>query len=109
MELVLAWDPLFMSRDSSQAKDQTQVSRIAGRFFTVWATTEALASPFYLNQKLFNLAFTILGDLVQLYLGPSFFSSPGIFYPIQLGLLTASHKDCADSVYPATIQNLHNF
>ena len=42
MELVLAWDPLFMSRESSQPKDQTQVSCIAGRFFTVWATKEAL-------------------------------------------------------------------
>ena len=29
------------SRGSSQARDQTQVSRIAGRFFTVWATREA--------------------------------------------------------------------
>ena len=29
------------SRGSSQPKDQTQVSRIAGRFFTSWATREA--------------------------------------------------------------------
>ena len=30
------------SRGSSQPRDQTQVSRIAGRFFTIWATREAL-------------------------------------------------------------------
>ena len=29
------------SRGSSQPKDQTQISRIAGRFFTCWATSEA--------------------------------------------------------------------
>ena len=29
------------SRGSSQPRDQTQVSRIAGRFFTSWATREA--------------------------------------------------------------------
>ena len=30
------------SKGSSQPRDQTQVSRIAGRFFTSWATREAL-------------------------------------------------------------------
>ena len=30
------------SRGSSQPRDRTQVSRIAGRFFTSWATREAL-------------------------------------------------------------------
>ena len=29
------------SRGSSQPRDRTQVSRIAGRFFTIWATREA--------------------------------------------------------------------
>ena len=29
------------SRGSSQRRDQTQVSRIAGRFFTIWAIVEA--------------------------------------------------------------------
>ena len=31
-------------RDSSQPRDWTQVSRIAGGFFTIWATREALSS-----------------------------------------------------------------
>ena len=29
------------SRGSSQPRDRTQVSHIAGRFFTIWATREA--------------------------------------------------------------------
>ena len=33
---------------SSQPRDQTQVSRIEGRFFTVWATREAHLSLAYL-------------------------------------------------------------
>ena len=32
-------------RGSSQPRDQTQVSRIAGRFFTSWATREAVNNP----------------------------------------------------------------
>ena len=33
---------ISFSRGSSQPRDQTQVSCIAGRFFTIWATREAL-------------------------------------------------------------------
>ena len=32
------------SRVSSQPRDQTRVSHIAGRFFTIWATREALCA-----------------------------------------------------------------
>ena len=35
------WVAMPSSRGSSQPRDQTQVSHIAGRFFTVWATNEA--------------------------------------------------------------------
>ena len=35
------WVAISFSRVSSQPRDQTQVSRIAGRFFTSWATREA--------------------------------------------------------------------
>ena len=34
---VLEWVAIPFSRVSSQSKDWTQVSRIAGRFFTIWA------------------------------------------------------------------------
>ena len=38
---VLEWVAMPSSRGSSQPRDWTQVSRIAGRFFTIWATREA--------------------------------------------------------------------
>ena len=39
---ILEWVAVPFSRGSSQPRDWTQVSRIAGRFFTIWATREAL-------------------------------------------------------------------
>ena len=38
---ILVWVDFSFSRGSSQPRDQTQVSRIAGRFFTSWDTREA--------------------------------------------------------------------
>ena len=38
---ILAWLAVPFSRKSSQPRDQTQVSYIAGRFFTSWATRKA--------------------------------------------------------------------
>ena len=38
---ILEWVPMPFSRGSSQPRDQTQVSCITGRFFTIWATKEA--------------------------------------------------------------------
>ena len=40
---ILEWVAIHFSRGSSQPRDQTQVSQIASRFFTVWATREAQA------------------------------------------------------------------
>ena len=37
----MEWVDFPFSRGSSQPRDQTQVSHIAGRFFTLWATREA--------------------------------------------------------------------
>ena len=47
---ILEWVAMPSSRGSSQPRDGTQVSRIAGRFFAIWATREAL----FLNRKLNN-------------------------------------------------------
>ena len=38
---ILEWVAMPSPRGSSQPKDRTQVSCIAGRFFTIWATKEA--------------------------------------------------------------------
>ena len=39
---MVEWVAIPFSRRSSQPRDQTQISRIAGRFFTIWATAEAI-------------------------------------------------------------------
>ena len=39
---ILEWVVFSFSNESSQLQDWTQVSRIAGGFFTSWATREAL-------------------------------------------------------------------
>ena len=39
---ILQWVAFPFSRGSSQSRDRTQVSHTAGRFFTSWATREAL-------------------------------------------------------------------
>ena len=39
--IILEWVAVHFSMGSSQPKNQTQVSRIAGGFFPVWATREA--------------------------------------------------------------------
>ena len=38
---ILEWVAMPSSKGSSQPKGQTQVSLIAGGFFTIWATKEA--------------------------------------------------------------------
>ena len=47
---VLEWVAVFSSRGSSQPRDRTWVSCIAGRFFTNWATREAPSSMKYNRQ-----------------------------------------------------------
>ena len=41
---ILGWIAIPFSRRSSQPRDQIQVSRVAGRFFTVWATRDDSSS-----------------------------------------------------------------
>ena len=43
---ILEWVAIPFSRGSSQARDQTQVSCNASRFFTIWATREASMIPY---------------------------------------------------------------
>ena len=38
---ILEWVAIPFSKGSSQPRDQTQVSCLAGGFFTIWATSEA--------------------------------------------------------------------
>ena len=49
---VLEWVAISFSRGSSRPRDQTWVSRISSRRFTIWATREALIYLYY-SLKLF--------------------------------------------------------
>ena len=53
---ILKWVAISNSRGSFQPRDQTQVSHIAGRFFTSWATREV---PAYLRLLIFLMAVLI--------------------------------------------------
>ena len=63
---ILEWVPFPFSRVSSQPKDQTQVSVIAGRFFTSWATREAHISIKYILKRIKQVEST---DLYNMLLG----------------------------------------
>ena len=45
---ILEWVAIPLSRGSSRPRDQTRVSCTTGRFFTIWATREALLSLLWL-------------------------------------------------------------
>ena len=59
---ILEWVVISISRGSSQPKNQTQVSFIAGRFFTDWATREAPEQGLEAGKPVANYA-TILENL----------------------------------------------
>ena len=56
---ILEWVVIPFSKGSSQPRDQTQVSHIAGRFFTIWATREALD----ISLDIINLCSPIIGNI----------------------------------------------
>ena len=59
---VLEWIAISFSRGSSRPRNRTQVSRIAGRRFTIWATREApYLCYLYLNSSGFPFSSFITG------------------------------------------------
>ena len=74
---ILEWVAMPSSRGSSQPRDQTQVSVIAGRFFTIWTTRETLGcywnkTPTVPQLKLvFSLAFWALFKITKTNSTPS--------------------------------------
>ena len=53
---TLEWVAFPFSRGSSQPRDQTQISRIAGRFFTSWATREAPSRRKIITKRLMSVS-----------------------------------------------------
>ena len=64
---TLEWVAVPSSRGSSQPRDQTQVSRIAGRFFTLWATREAHNGMDYMK-KYDKIQMTLTSKKIIIYL-----------------------------------------
>ena len=60
---ILEWVAIFFSRWSSQPRDRTLVSRLAGRLFTLWANRESLGWTF---SKI--LEYKLAAPVLQLYL-----------------------------------------
>ena len=56
---ILEWVTFPFSRGSSQPRDQTHVSCIAGRFFTSWATREAPGQMCICDSVLFLMLFPL--------------------------------------------------
>ena len=61
---ILEWVAISSSTRSSQPRDRTRVSRIAGSCFTLWATREAL----YLLYDDYNSCFNVLFDNLNICL-----------------------------------------
>ena len=56
---ILEWVAISLSRGSSRPRDWTQVSHVAGRFFTIWATKGNLEWLCFDNIPLWLLRFCI--------------------------------------------------
>ena len=59
---ILGWVAIPFSKGFSQQRDQTQVSRIAGRFFTNWATGKPKTGECGQIQNEWNPAKAVLRD-----------------------------------------------
>ena len=60
---ILEWVPFY--RASSPTRGWTQISCIAGRFFTIWATREALSHKLSLSHKSFNFVIPINSSFIK--------------------------------------------
>ena len=70
---ILEWVVIPFSKGSSQIRDQTRVSCIAGRFLTVWATREVHWNLRKTKQEAGDMVGLVLRKALQ---GPARFQSP---------------------------------
>jgi len=80
---ILEWVAISFSRGSSQPRTQTQVSCIAGRFFTLWATGEAT--------KIHSVKFSSATQSCPTLYDPMNHSTPGLPVHHQLPEFTQTH------------------
>ena len=70
---ILEWVAFSFSRGSSQARDPTQISDIAGRFFTVWVPRIRLAKCLSIFPFFFKTEFLDQINLIVSLLSVSYF------------------------------------
>ena len=87
---MLEW-VVHSSRGSSQLRDQTQVSCISGRFFTVWATREPIMSCHCNHSQVLDLE-----ALVWVRCPSSVLYQPPLLSPV--AALTTLYNNCALAV-----------
>ena len=88
---ILEWIAFPFSRGSSQPRDQTQVSCIAGRFSTSWATREALAWDVFCTRYPLILANYLL-YMVLTFTALSSQTTPHSFFLFLHYIENATHK-----------------
>ena len=77
---ILEWVAVPFSRGSSWPWDWTQVSCIAGRFFTIWATREALYMYVYLYMYIYAYAYKHTHTHIMVSLLSPFWGNSLMFY-----------------------------
>ena len=111
---MLVWVAILFSRGSSQPRYGTQVSHIAGRFFTVWATS-TIFEIVYLNVRLLQYTGCIIENndyfvihLVTTLLSQYCLLDGSVWYPkiiVKLDWVTGSGFNLVNSP-PLTTQFL---
>ena len=91
---MLEWVAMPSSRGSSQLRDRTQVSRIAGRFFTIRATRETL--------NMSSVQFSSVTQICLTLCDPMNHSTPGLPVHHQLPEFTQTHvHQAGDAIQPS--------
>ena len=111
---VLEWVAISFSRGSSTPGDQTWVSHIAGRRFTVWATREALLVFRNLTSFPSSVHFSSLQDKIHFTVSPFLKAllcqSPSLFLFKDLAFYSAERIVASkrEPVFPPQPTSVHD-
>ena len=81
---ILEWPDIPFSRGSSQPRDWTLVSYIAGRFFTIWATGESCTSVWEYHIFMKEGMFSFLWRIERFHLNQKLSAARVCFFPSAL-------------------------
>ena len=105
---ILEWVAIPFCKVSSQYRDGTQVSRIAGRFFTVWAIREAINGQqvcekmFRITSHSVSVQFSSVAQSCPTLCDPMNRSTPGLPVHHQLPEFNQTHvHQVGDAIQPS--------